>query len=50
MNLLTAALLLAPAADGGLLDWRGKRDDPKAAMEDARRQGRAILLYFSSDG
>jgi len=45
----TAALLLA-LADGGKLDWRGKRDDPKAALEDARRQGRPVLLYFSSDG
>lgn len=49
MTLLAAVLVLA-TADGGKLDWRGKGGDPKAAMEEARRQGRPILLYFSSDG
>lgn len=50
MTTLLAALLLLAPADGGKLDWRGKGDDPKAALEDARRQGRPVLLYFSSDG
>ena len=55
-NLWTLALLtaLAPAAaaqDGGKLDWKGKgKEDPKAAMADAKRQGKAMMLFFTSEG
>lgn len=48
---MTLALWAVLAAqDGGKLDWRGKGDAPRSAMADARRAGRAILLFFTSDG
>lgn len=47
-------LVLATAAaaqDGGKLNWRGKgKDDPKAGMADAKKQGKAMMLFFTSEG
>ena len=48
--MLIAWAILACAQDGGKLDWRGKNDDPTSAMADARRQGKSILLFFTSEG
>jgi hypothetical protein len=37
--------------DGGKLAWRGKGgEDPNSAMADARSQGRAMMLFFTSEG
>jgi hypothetical protein len=39
------------AQDGGKLEWKGKgKEDPKAAMADAKRHGRAMMLFFTSEG
>ena len=40
----------ASAQDGGKLPWKGKTDDPKAAMAEAKQQGRPMLLFFTSEG
>lgn len=41
----------ASAQDGGKLNWRGKgKDEPKTAMADAKRQGKAMMLFFTSEG
>lgn len=41
----------AAAQDGGKLDWRGKgKDEPKVAMADAKRQNKAMMLFFTSEG
>jgi hypothetical protein len=40
----------AVAQDGGTLPWRGKNEDPKAAMADAKRAGQPMMLFFSSVG
>jgi hypothetical protein len=49
--LVTVLALLAPAAqDGGKLDWKGKTGDIKAAMADAKRDNRPMLLFFTSAG
>jgi hypothetical protein len=40
----------ASAQDGGKLLWRGRTDDPKAAMADAKRAGQPMMLFFSSVG
>jgi hypothetical protein len=41
----------ASAQDGGRLAWRGKGgEDPKTAMADASGQGRAMMLFFTSEG
>jgi len=40
----------ASAQDGGKLPWRGRSDDPKAAMADAKRAGQPMMLFFSSVG
>jgi hypothetical protein len=40
----------AAAQDGGALSWRGKTEDPRAAMADARQQGLPMMLFFTSDG
>lgn len=50
LNALAILAALASAQDGGKLDWRGKNDEPRSAMEDARRQGKPILLFFTSEG
>jgi len=54
-SLTTTALILglaaaASAQDGGKLPWRGKSDDPKAVMADAKRQSRPMMLFFTSVG
>lgn len=44
-------LALAAVQDGGKLAWTGKDvEDARSAMADAKRQGRAMLLFFTSDG
>jgi len=49
-----AALALfstAWAQDGGKLAWRGKTpDDPKAAMADAKKDSKQMMLFFTSAG
>lgn len=53
MRTLVALLALAssaPAQDGGKIAWRGKSDDPKAAIADARRANRPLMLFFTSVG
>lgn len=50
---LLTLLVLATSAfaqDGGKLPWRGKSDDPKAAMAEAKRQNRPMMLFFTSVG
>jgi hypothetical protein len=50
---LAALLSLASAAsaqDGGKLSWKGKDEDPRAAMAEATRQGRPMMLFFTSLG
>jgi hypothetical protein len=41
----------AEAQDGGKLNWRGKgKDEPKTAMADAKKQGKVMMLFFTSEG
>jgi len=41
----------AAAQEGGKLDWKGKgKEDPKVAMADAKRHGKAMMLFFTSEG
>ena len=55
-NFLSMLLLLvlssaAFAQDGGKLAWRGKdKEDPKLAMAEAKRQGKPMMLFFTSEG
>jgi len=55
LHAATVALLLglagsASAQDGGKLAWKGKSDDPRLAMVDAKRQSRPMMLFFTSVG
>jgi len=55
ISLRTLATLLAlstaaAAQDGGKLPWKGKSDDAKAAMADAKRTGQPMMLFFTSVG
>ena len=53
LQTLAAVVVLSSAAaaqDGGKLPWRGKNDDAKAAMADAKRAGQPMMLFFSSVG
>jgi hypothetical protein len=53
LQALAAVLVLSSAAaaqDGGKLPWKGKSDDPKAAMADAKRAGQPMMLFFTSLG
>jgi hypothetical protein len=50
---LAAVLAISTAAaaqDGGKLPWRGKNEDPKAAMADAKRAGQPMMIFFTSVG
>ena len=49
---ITFSLATAAAAqDGGKLNWRGKgKDEPKVGMADAKKQGKAMMLFFTSEG
>jgi hypothetical protein len=38
------------AQDGGRLAWKGKTGDPKSAMAEAGRQGKPMMLFFTSEG
>jgi hypothetical protein len=41
----------AAAQDGGKLDWKGKgKEEPKVAMAEAKRHGKAMMLFFTSEG
>jgi hypothetical protein len=43
---------LAEAQDGGKIPWKGKGsgDDVKAIMAEANKEGKAIMLFFTSEG
>ena len=40
----------ASAQDGGKIPWRGRSEDPKLAMAEAKKQGKPMMLFFSSVG
>lgn len=50
----SAAVLacLIPAQDGGKIPWKGKEKDAdlKAVMAEAKKEGKAMLLFFTSEG
>ena len=50
-TLLTLLVLAssASAQDGGKMPWSNK-DNPKAAMAEAKSRNRAMLLFFTSVG
>ena len=48
--LLLALVSTAAAQDGGKLPWKGKSGDPRSALGDAKSQGKASMLSFTSDG
>ena len=51
MSMVLALATTAAAQDGGKLDWKGKgKEEPKAAMADAKRHGKAMMLFFTSEG
>ena len=43
---------LAEAQDGGKIPWKGKgaHDDVKTLMAEARKEGKAIMMFFTSEG
>jgi hypothetical protein len=52
---LAIAVGLAPAAqaqDGGKIAWKGKEKnaDLKALMAQAKKEGKAIMMFFTSEG
>ena len=40
------------AQDGGKVPWKGKgaTDDVKAIMADAQKNGKAMMIFFTSEG
>ena len=51
LAILPALAVGAAAQDGGKLNWKGKGQDPVAgALDEAERDGRPIMLFFSSEG
>ena len=51
LSISLAMALPAAAQDGGKLAWKGKgSEDPKAAMAEAKRANKAMMLFFTSEG
>jgi len=51
LAILPALGAAAVAQDGGKLNWKGKGQDPvSAALEEAERDARPIMLFFTSEG
>ena len=48
--MILALASAAAAQDGGKLDWKGKKEEPKAAMAEAKKHGKAMMLFFTSEG
>ena len=46
------AACLSPAQDGGKIPWKGKEKDAdvKALMAEAKKDGKAMLMFFTSEG
>jgi len=44
--------LVAQAQDGGKIGWKGKEKnaDVKALMAQAKKEGKAIMMFFTSEG
>jgi hypothetical protein len=42
----------AAAQDGGKIPWKGKGkdDDVKALMAQAQKEGKAMMMFFTSEG
>jgi hypothetical protein len=42
----------AEAQDGGKIPWKGKAkgEDVKALMAQAQKEGKAIMMFFTSEG
>jgi hypothetical protein len=42
----------AQAQDGGKIPWKGKGkdDDVKAILADAKKNGKAVMMFFTSEG
>ena len=39
------------AQDGGKIPWKGKgSDDLKAIMDEAKKEGKAMMMFFTSEG
>ena len=47
-----ALCLSAPVQDGGKIPWKGKEKDAdlKAIMAEAKKDGKAMLMFFTSEG
>lgn len=50
LAVLAAVPPAASAQDGGKLPWKAKSGDVKSAMADADREGRPMMLFFTSEG
>lgn len=48
--LLAAACGSAGAQDGGKIAWKGKGEDVKAVMAQAKKDGKAMMMFFTSEG
>ena len=40
----------AEAQDGGKIPWKGKKGDENAAMAEAKKSGKAMMMFFTSEG
>ena len=51
-SLATAMLWWAEAQDGGKIPWKGKEKDSdvKALMAEAKKEGKAIMMFFTAEG
>jgi hypothetical protein len=52
LALVAGLSLAAEAQDGGKIPWKGKgkSDDVKALMAQAQKEGKAIMMFFTSEG
>jgi hypothetical protein len=52
LALVAGLAFAAEAQDGGKIPWKGKakNDDVKALMAQAQQEGKAIMMFFTSEG
>ena len=52
LALVAGICACAEAQDGGKIPWKGKGkgDDVKALMAQAQKDGKAIMMFFTSEG
>ena len=48
--MLVGVATAAYAQDGGKLPWKDSKKNPQAAMAEAKKSGKPMIMFFTSEG